>query len=164
MFQFLKRQAQRPLHRRVSLHNQAGYSLLELLFSFVVLAAILAIMVPTYYRFIGSSRVSATISELNGLQTEVVAFNLSEERYPDNLAETDTEITTDRFGNPYRYYRHDSGFGLEREIFGLPLNDDFDVYSMGPDGLTAQQIDDPDSLDDILRASNGRFFGLAEQF
>ena len=45
-----------------------------------------------------------------------------------------------------------------------PLNTDFDVYSMGADGESGQKLDDKVSLDDIIRATDGGFFGLSEDF
>ncbi len=46
----------------------------------------------------------------------------------------------------------------------FPLNSDFDLYSLGLDGLTSPKITAPPSLDDVIRANNGRFFGLANKY
>lgn len=46
----------------------------------------------------------------------------------------------------------------------FPLNSDFDLYSLGLDGLTCPKITAPSSLDDVIRANNGRFFGLAARY
>jgi general secretion pathway protein G len=45
-----------------------------------------------------------------------------------------------------------------------PLNSDFDLYSMGKDGLSQAPITARASQDDIIRASDGGFIGLAAQF
>src|SRR3546814_2125030 len=45
-----------------------------------------------------------------------------------------------------------------------PLNSDFDLYSMGKDGVTKSQITNKDSLDDVLRANDGAFVDLAANF
>lgn len=45
-----------------------------------------------------------------------------------------------------------------------PINSDFDLYSMGPDGATVSALTAPRSHDDLVRARNGSFFGVAEDF
>ena len=44
-----------------------------------------------------------------------------------------------------------------------PVNSDFDLYSMGRDGLTVPQFAGKKARDDIVRANNGDFYGLAEK-
>jgi general secretion pathway protein G len=44
------------------------------------------------------------------------------------------------------------------------LNADYDLYSNGADGLTVKNIGDADSADDIIRANNGAYIGLASEY
>ena len=46
----------------------------------------------------------------------------------------------------------------------VPINSDYDLYSMGKDGKSSPSIIAKPSLDDIIRASNGSFVGLAANF
>ena len=46
----------------------------------------------------------------------------------------------------------------------MPINSSFDLYSMGKDGETRPPLDNPRSKDDIVRAKDGGFIGLAERF
>ncbi len=46
----------------------------------------------------------------------------------------------------------------------VPLNTDYDLYSMGPDGNTAAPITAQAGYDDIIRASDGEYIGPASQF
>ena len=58
-----------------------------------------------------------------------------------------------------------NGNGMARRDRSLnPLNSDFDLYSVGKDGVTKKQISQRDSLDDVLRANDGRFVDLASKF
>lgn len=41
---------------------------------------------------------------------------------------------------------------------------DFDLYSYGPDGQSKQQLDNKVSRDDVVRASDGAFIGIAADF
>jgi general secretion pathway protein G len=51
-----------------------------------------------------------------------------------------------------------------KDRFGVPLNTDFDLYSMGKDRLSSDTLSTPNSHDDILRANDGAFVGLASHF
>lgn len=51
-----------------------------------------------------------------------------------------------------------------KDLFLVPINSDFDLYSVGPDGLTQASLANRDSLDDVIRAADGAFYGLAENF
>ena len=51
-----------------------------------------------------------------------------------------------------------------KDRFLVPINSDFDLYSVGPDGETHATLNNPVSRDDIIRAADGGFYGLAEKF
>jgi general secretion pathway protein G len=46
----------------------------------------------------------------------------------------------------------------------VPVNSDFDLYSMGPDGQSKPPFTAAASRDDIVRASNGGFIGPVSDF
>ena len=54
--------------------------------------------------------------------------------------------------------------GARKDRFLVPLNSDFDVYSMGKDRDSVMPLSPPKSHDDVLRASDGGFYGLAKNF
>lgn len=57
------------------------------------------------------------------------------------------------------------GKGKARKDHKLnPINSDFDLYSLGPDGVSKTQLTQKDSLDDIVRARDGGYVGLASEF
>ena len=45
-----------------------------------------------------------------------------------------------------------------------PLSTDFDLYSMGKDGKSVAPLTAKASRDDIIRARNGGFIGLASDY
>jgi general secretion pathway protein G len=57
-----------------------------------------------------------------------------------------------------------AGVGIRKDRFGAPLNTDFDLYSMGRNRESADLLSTPKSYDDIIRASDGGFVGLASDF
>ncbi len=54
--------------------------------------------------------------------------------------------------------------GARKDRFLVPINSDFDIYSMGKDQDTVAPLNPPKSHDDIIRASDGGFYGLAKNF
>ena len=51
-----------------------------------------------------------------------------------------------------------------KDRFLVPINSDYDLYSMGPDGGSVPPLTAALSRDDIIRANNGDYFGLASGF
>jgi general secretion pathway protein G len=57
------------------------------------------------------------------------------------------------------------GNGQARKDHGpVPINTDFDLYSMGKDGASVSPLTARASRDDIVRANNGAFVGLASDY
>ncbi|MFO0700800.1 MAG: prepilin-type N-terminal cleavage/methylation domain-containing protein [Nitrospira sp.] len=54
--------------------------------------------------------------------------------------------------------------GARKDRFLVPINSDFDVYSMGKNLDTVAPLNPPKSQDDVIRASDGGFYGLARNF
>jgi general secretion pathway protein G len=95
--------------------------------------------------------------------------------YPPSLSDLQEGTYVDRWGNPYQYLRiADSddvkghghgGKGKQRRDRNLnPINTDYDLFSMGKDGETATQLNSAKGRDDIIRALNGDYIGLASDF
>jgi general secretion pathway protein G len=53
---------------------------------------------------------------------------------------------------------------VRKDRFLVPLNSDYDLYSKGKDGESVPQIGDRRSQDDVLRANNGAYIGLASGY
>lgn len=51
-----------------------------------------------------------------------------------------------------------------RNRYLFPLNTDYDLFSLGPDHQTAASLIENVALDDVIRANNGGFFGVASDY
>lgn len=51
-----------------------------------------------------------------------------------------------------------------KDRFLVPINTDFDLYSVGRDGESVPSLSAAKSRDDVVRAANGAFIGLASKF
>lgn len=48
--------------------------------------------------------------------------------------------------------------------FMYPLNSDYDLFSLGPNGRTTVSLGETLGQDDVIRANNGGFFGVASDY
>ena len=70
-------------------------------------------------------------------------------------------------GAAYAYVNHAdaSGRGSFRKDKNIvPINSDFDLWSNGKDGASVPPLTANPSRDDIIRANDGGFFGLASKY
>ena len=148
--------------------NQRGVTLVELLVVGMLLALMTTIAVPTYDEYAERARISKAISDLRALELQIERFRLNNnDRAPDSLAELGVVITADPWGNDYRYlsFRDNPGKkGVRKDGALNPINTSFDLYSVGRDGDTKAPLPAPVSHDDIIRANDGAFVGLAEEY
>jgi general secretion pathway protein G len=147
-------------------HRARGFTLVELMLGTLLVGILLAIALPSYSRYKDRVRTKACLQDIVVLSGMVQFYFAANGSYPNSLAEIGNDGKTDPWGRPYVYYNIDAnGKGHARKDHALnPLNTDFDLYSPGPDGKTKPQITQKDSVDDILRASNGQFIGIAADF
>jgi general secretion pathway protein G len=85
---------------------------------------------------------------------------------PNTLAQAGLDGRLDPWGNPYIYLNiANANPGEVRRDKNLnPVNTDFDLYSMGRDGETNTAFTAKKARDDVVRANNGGFLGLAEDY
>ena len=75
-------------------------------------------------------------------------------------------VPTDPWGNPFQYTNLGTAppGAARKDKFLVPINSDFDLYSMGPDGESVAALTAKPSRDDIIRANDGGFVGLASEY
>ena len=121
---------------------------------------------PSRQRAREQAQVGAAIAELRVIQSELaiyIEFNFGP---PVSLAAIDRAGLLDPWGYSYIYSPLTGpGVGQARmDKFMVPLNTDYDLYSVGPDGKSKGPLSAKDSKDDVIRALDGAYFGLAEDF
>lgn len=144
-----------------------GFTFIESLLVLVILGVLIAISVPSFERYIERSRVVETTVDIGTMQRKISEHGMSTGALPDDLADVGYGGKLDPWGRSYEYVnlRNMRGNGKARKDKSLaPLNSDFDLYSVGRDGLTKASLGNKASRDDVVRARDGRFVGLAEEF
>lgn len=149
-----------------SLLTRKGFSLIEILVVIAILGALSSIAVPGYSRYIDKVRIKKAVIEIRMVEKDILSFQSDNSRWPDSLVDIGRGNLLDPWGNPYRYYNVDAnGVGKSRKDRGAaPINDDYDLYSMGKDGVSKLGLQLAESQDDIVRADEGRFVGLGSEF
>ncbi len=157
-----------------------GFTLAELMVVITIIGILSTIGLNVYTHFIDSARNTRAVAEIRMYEKEVMNFLNDTERLPDcdEVAELGLGVTLDPWKNRYKYINFDTspgaednrrtkgakgkgkgkGKGLEK---GSPLNTDYDLYSMGKDGMSEPALTDDVSKDDIMRADDGGYAGLA---
>jgi general secretion pathway protein G len=126
-----------------------------------------AIAAPSYMRYVEKTKVNQAGADIATIATIVKLFEVDNQRLPTSLKEVKQDTRMDPWGRPYHYFDLGSakGNGMARKDKKLaPLNSDFDLYSVGKDGQTQSPLGAKSSRDDVVRARDGRFVGLATDF
>ena len=144
-----------------------GFSLIEIVIVLAVVGILLSIAVPAVESYIDRSRVAQAAMDIDSMQATIKKYQLANGAFPGQLADVGLSASVDPWGRPYEYYNiaTKTGNGQQRKDKKLsPLNSDFDLYSVGRDGQTQGSLVNAVSRDDIVRARDGGFIGLAEDF
>lgn len=153
-------------------------TIVELVITMAILVTLAGILVPAYSKHREESRIAQAIVEIRMLEQDILTHEGSAGRLPDSLAEIGRGDQRDPWGYPYQYLSSYSASWLtdhQRDAFLNPINPpypakppyqvhSFDLYSLGRDGKTQKQLNTKSSQDNIVRAANGGYVGLASKF
>lgn len=157
-----------------------GFTLVEIIIAVLIVATLTAIAVPLYGDYIHKANVAAAVTEIRALEKEIIFFRAERGVYPGaggmltSLQQIGRDNFSDPWGTPYQYRNLENGPKAagkkpkfcRRDRSYNPLNDDFDLYSVGPDRRvpTHNQITKNVGADDIVRAANGSYVGEGSKF
>lgn len=149
---------------RKALRRPPGLTLIELLLVVALVGVLMAIALPTYQDYKERIRQSQAIQDITVLQALIQGYRLNNGSYPVALPDVGNADRLDPWGRAYVYQELASapGKGKARKDRKLnPLNSDFDLYSLGKEGESKTQLTNKLSLDDVVRANDGAFAGVA---
>lgn len=146
-----------------------GFGLIELMITLVIASLLVSIAVPAYDRFADRAKAARAIGDIGTISIEIGKFQLrNNNALPATLDQLGIDIPLDPWDVPYEYLNIATagpGVGTFRKDKNLnPLNTDFDLYSNGEDRESAGPLSAKASRDDIVRANNGAFIGLGEDY
>jgi general secretion pathway protein G len=143
-----------------------GLTLIELVITLAIIAVLTAIGMAVYGNITERSKVAKAIADLRIMDGEIAAFEGANGRLPNDLSEINEDTLKDPWGNPYEYlnFANSSPGHRRKDHFLVPLNSTYDLYSKGRDGASSPPLTASASRDDIVRANDGGFFGLASTY
>ena len=157
----------------VRLRRDDGFTLVELMLVTTIIGTLAAIAAPNLQEVLDKARVAAAIGDIKALEIEIVQWEaINNDIPPTSLAAIGRATLVDPWGNPYQYLpfppdpvkgRKPPG-GARKDRFLVPINSSFDLYSMGKDGRTTAPLTAKASKDDVIRANDGGYVGIAEGY
>ena len=133
-----------------------------------IIATLAAIAMPVGSKYIDRTRIKRAIVEIYLLEREMTIYKMENGTYPNGLDDIGQDGLLDPWGNPYEYLNivdaNPPRGKMRKDRFLVPVNSDYDLFSRGKDGQTRKPFQNPKSRDDIVRANDGEYVGLAEYF
>jgi general secretion pathway protein G len=151
----------------VGIGAACGFTLIELMIVIAIIGTLAGIAMPYYASYIERVRVAAAISDIRMLEKKITAYINETGDYPDSLADIGQNGFLDPWENPYQYLKigDDKTKGQQRKDHSLvPVNTDFDLYSLGKDGKSQPPFTAKASLDDVVRTNDGEYVGLVSDY
>lgn len=148
---------------------RSGFTLVELMVVMAILTTIVTVAFPMYRRALQAAETTVAVRGIEELQSKIELFAMTTGSYPTSLDQLDGAPFVDPWGNPYQFLNFETIKGngngqMRKDKFLVPLNTKYDLFSMGPDGKSVSPLTAKDSRDDIVRANDGGFIGVATAY
>ena len=146
--------------------RRRGFTLVEVVLIVAIVAVLTTLVAGTYQSYRDRLKLDQAVGDVMTISMSITEFRADYKRLPADLAEIGKSAMLDPWGNPYQYVNHDTApnghFRKDKNI--VPINSDFDLYSSGKDGASHAPLTAQASRDDIIRANDGAFVGLASVY
>jgi len=173
--QLLSQNAARAIPRdaikRIS-YSKRGLTLMELMLVVCIIGILSGIAVPAYLSYAAKVDAAQAVAEMTELALLIEKFYAENNRYPNSLVEIGKGGLKDPWGREYRYLNNwlimassatHKCTGCRKNGPVHPLNTDYDLFSIGKDGVSNDTIQSARSHDDIVRAFNGAYLGIVKE-
>ncbi len=150
-------------------NKKEGFTLVELMSVIAIIGILISFATPLFITYRERAIKCVAETEMKIIEDAIHCYFIAHGEFPDSLDDAGVGHFLDPWGNPYQYLRIDGGNlkgkgKLRKDHFMVPINSDYDFYSMGPDGKSVPPLTAKDSRDDIIRANNGDYFGPASLY
>lgn len=148
-------------------NNRRGFTLVELLVVVGLIGILASISVVLYSKHLYKARVARACFEIRMIATEIDQFRVDFRDCPETLNDINIGGQLDPWGNPYEYLSFATTHGhgkMRKDHFNVPINTHYDLYSKGRDGRSTSPLTASISRDDVIRADDGAFVGLACEY
>jgi len=157
---------------------ERGFTVIEIAIVVAILGLLAVIAGTNYLSYIEKVRVASAIASIKAIEAELDDYVRSEKPLPATLSEIVMGDRLDPWGRSFKYLPFPKGpagsrsgptggsylGSARKDHFLVPLNTDYDLYSVGRDGKSRAPLSAPDSADDVIRANDGAYIGLAANY
>jgi general secretion pathway protein G len=148
------------------IHREHGFTLSELMIVMAIIGVLAVIAIPNYLAYRDKATMVRAISDIKNIEKKVMEYMQENNALPLTLADVGLSGLKDPWRIPYEYWpiTGDKKQKVRKDRNTHPINTDFDLYSKGKDGDTNFPLTAHASQDDIIRANNGAYIGLASKY
>jgi general secretion pathway protein G len=146
---------------------QRAFTLFELLLVTAIIGLLATFAYPAYQRYQDQVKFTQAKVDIVIIESAIERYYAQRFAYPDTLAQAGVGGMRDPWGNPYQYLNITTATNkgsVRKDRNLVPINSDYDLYSMGKDGKSESPLTAKASHDDVIRANNGKFVGLAADY
>lgn len=144
-----------------------GFSLVELIIVVAIIMTLVAMATPSFLQAIENAKMAKAIGDIHTLETDIEAYDVTYRKLPNTLTDVGRGDLLDPWGNAYVYTNYalpGTKTLIRKDRFLHPLNSEYDLFSPGQDGKWKAPITAAESHDDVIRANDGAYLGLASQY
>jgi general secretion pathway protein G len=154
-------------HRGKQEACQRGFTLVELIIVLGIAMTVSAIAIPPFLQTRDTANYAKAVGDITLLEIDIATYVGFNGTLPDTLTVLKHGYLVDPWGNPYIYTNYadvTKQNQIRKDRFIHPLNSSYDLFSAGKDGQWKAPITAADSRDDIIRANDGAYVGLASDY
>ena len=147
-------------------NNRNGFTFIEMLIASAAIGLLIVLAVPMYHNYQNHDDIEQAAKDISTINVAVTEYLLANNKLPADLSALGMGDLQDPWGNPYQYIRHKTALPKQhrKDKNLIPINNDYDLYSVGKDGNSAPALSAKFARDDIVRANNGKWIGKGEKY
>lgn len=117
-----------------SMHNERGFSLLEIMVVLVIIGIMAAIVAPRFIDRADEAKIEATKAQMGNIAQALKMYRLQNGRYPDSSSGLNALAGKDKGGKRYMDTVPKDAWGNDFVYLSPGVHGDFDILSYGADG------------------------------
>lgn len=139
--------------------HRSGFTIVELIVVMAIVAILALLSIPVFNDYVAKTKNKRGIAELRTIDQAIISYILDKNTLPAGLGDVGMGSQQDPWKHLYVYQNlvTTPAGALEYTSLG-ETNTDYDLSSMGSDGISDTAFAGPGSADDLMRVNNGSYY------